>query len=154
MSEPALHEPHASPAREVSEVGMFSEPPAAVQPPTAAAPLQAAEAETRGARFIRMAHRTRLHIYALVAVALLVYVVALATSNTGAVKVNWVFASSKVPLVWLTLFAAILGWLLGILITILFRLRTRAPLQRAAAAGTEASAVNSNEPSSATPAAP
>jgi hypothetical protein len=40
-----------------------------------------------------------------------------------------VFAHSTVPLVWLTLFAAILGWLLGTLVTILFRRRTRAPHQ-------------------------
>jgi hypothetical protein len=57
----------------------------------------------------------------------LVYVVALAAANTGHVKVNWVFGSSSVALVWLVLFTAILGWLLGILITALFRWRTRAP---------------------------
>ena len=57
---------------------------------------------------------------------MLVYVVALAVSNTAHVKVNWVFGSSSVSLVWLVLFAAILGWLLGILITAVFRWRTRA----------------------------
>jgi uncharacterized integral membrane protein len=82
--------------------------------------------ETRRAHAGRMAHRTRLHLYALAAVAVMVYVVALATTNTHRVRVDWVFAHSTVPLVWLTLFAAILGWLLGILITMLFRMRTRA----------------------------
>ena len=86
--------------------------------------------ESRGAHFQRMAHRTRLHLSALAAVALLVYVVALATTNTRDVRIDWVFAHSRVPLVWLTLFSAILGWMLGILITMLFRRRTRAPLQR------------------------
>ena len=96
---------------------------AAPQSPPAAQPIP----ETRRARAIRMAHRTRLHVYAVASVVVLVYVVALATTNTHRVRVDWVFAHSTVPLVWLTLFAAILGWLLGILITMLFRLRTRAP---------------------------
>ena len=83
--------------------------------------------ESRGGRFRRKAHRGRLNLYAIGAVALLVYVVALAASNTRHVKVEWVFGSGSVSLVWLVLFAAILGWLLGILITALFRWRTRAP---------------------------
>jgi uncharacterized integral membrane protein len=82
--------------------------------------------ETRGARLARKAHRTRLHLYTLIAVVVLVYVVALAVSNTAHVKVNWVFGSSSVSLDWLVLFAAILGWLLGVLITAVFRWRTRA----------------------------
>ncbi len=106
--------------------------PAAPQPPLASPPPPVPTGadgarETRNAHFFRMAHRTRLHLYALATVVLVVYVVALATSNTRRVKVDWVFSSSAVPLVWLMLFAAILGWLIGILITVLFRLRTRAP---------------------------
>lgn len=93
----------------------------------AAAPAPAADRESRGARLGRKAHRTRLHLYAFAAVAVLVYVVALAAANTGRVSVDWVFGTSSVSLVWLVLFAAILGWLLGILITALFRWRTRAP---------------------------
>lgn len=85
--------------------------------------------ETRSARYRRMAHRTRLHLFAAASVVVLVYVVALATSNTRRVSVDWVFGHSNVPLVWLTLCTAILGWLLGILITMLFRARTRAPRQ-------------------------
>jgi uncharacterized membrane protein YciS (DUF1049 family) len=57
----------------------------------------------------------------------LVYVVALGASNTRHVKVDWVFGQASVALVWLVVFAAILGWLLGILITQLFRWRTRKP---------------------------
>lgn len=87
--------------------------------------------ESRRAHASRMAHRTRLHIYSVSAVAVLVYVVALATSNTGRVRVDWLFASMRIPLIWLTVFAAILGWLLGILITMLFRLRTLAPRHQA-----------------------
>ena len=93
------------------------------------------ERESRGARFARNAHRTRLHLYAFGAVAVLVYVVALAASNTRHVKVAWVFGSSSVSLVWLVLFAAILGWLLGILITALFRWRTRPPRPSSTTAG-------------------
>ena len=55
--------------------------------------------------------------------------IALAASNTAHVKVNWVFGSSEVSLVWLVLFAAILGWLLGLVATTAFHWRTRAPRQ-------------------------
>jgi uncharacterized integral membrane protein len=111
---------HDDPSTEVSLPGAAEPQPSAPAKP---------ERESRGARTRRMAHRGRLHLYALAAVALLVYVVALATTNTRDVRVDWVFAHSTVPLVWLTLFAAILGWLLGTLVTILFRRRTRAPHQ-------------------------
>jgi uncharacterized integral membrane protein len=83
--------------------------------------------ETRGQHFRRKAHRTRLHGYAIVAVALVAFLIALAASNTAHVKVNWVFGSSHVSLVWLVLFAAILGWLLGLVATAAFHWRTRAP---------------------------
>jgi uncharacterized integral membrane protein len=84
-------------------------------------------AESGRQRFSRKAHRTRLYIYAFVAVALLVFLVALAASNTSHVKVSWVFGTSSVSLVWLVLFAAIAGWLLGMLIGIMFHWRTRKP---------------------------
>src|SRR5579872_866838 len=84
-------------------------------------------AETRGRRFRRKAHRSRLHAYAILAVALLVFLIRLAIANTANVKVSWVFASSHVSLVWLVLFAAILGWALGLVATAAFHWRTRAP---------------------------
>ena len=84
-------------------------------------------AESHGDHVARTAHRTRLYLYAFGVVALVVYLVALAASNTRHVKVDWVFGSSSVSLVWLVLFAGILGWLLGIVVTALFRWRTRAP---------------------------
>lgn len=99
--------------------------------PDAQEPQVPAEAglgqESPGGRSRRRAHRGRLNLYAIGAVATLVYVVALAAANTRHVKVDWVFGSGSVSLVWLVVFAAILGWLLGILITALFRWRTRAP---------------------------
>jgi uncharacterized integral membrane protein len=91
----------------------------------------AAEArETRRDRSRRKALRTRLHGYAIVTVALVAYLVALAASNTAHVKVNWVFGTSHVALIWLVLFAAILGWLLALIATAAFHWRTRAPRSR------------------------
>ena len=52
-------------------------------------------AETRSARFARKAHRTRLYVYAGVAVVLLVFLIALVLANTGRVKVSWVFGHSS-----------------------------------------------------------
>ncbi|HEY3776278.1 MAG TPA: LapA family protein [Solirubrobacteraceae bacterium] len=83
--------------------------------------------ETRGGRFRRVARRTRLHGYAIAAVALVAYLIALAVSNTAHVKVSWVFGASHVALVWLVLFTAILGWLLGLATSARFQWRTRAP---------------------------
>lgn len=86
--------------------------------------------ETRGGRFRRKARRTRLHGYAIAAVALVAYLVALAASNTGHVKVSWVFGTSRVSLVWLVLFAALLGWLLALAASARFHWLTRAPRRR------------------------
>ena len=74
-----------------------------------------------------MARRTRLHGYALLAVALFAFVIALAAANTAHVKVSWLFGTSHVSLVWLVLAAAILGWLLGLVTNAALHRRTRAP---------------------------
>ena len=58
-------------------------------------------------------------------IALLVIVIALAVANTRQVKLSWVVGSSHASLVWIILVAAVLGWLLGIVTGIVFRLRTR-----------------------------
>lgn len=84
-------------------------------------------AETKGARFARKAHRTRLYVYTGAALALLVFLIALVLANTRHVEVSWVFGASSVSLVWLVLFAAILGLLLGMVIGALFHWRTRTP---------------------------
>jgi uncharacterized integral membrane protein len=102
--------------------------PVATDPDIAPAqPSAATDRETRRERSRRKAHRSRLHGYAILAVALVAFLIALAASNTAHVKVNWVFGSSHVSLVWLVLFAAILGWLLGLVATAAFHWRTRAP---------------------------
>jgi uncharacterized integral membrane protein len=94
-----------------------------------AQPSAATERETRRERSRRKAHRSRLHAYAIATVALVAFLIALAASNTAQVKANWVFGSSHLSLVWLVLFAAILGWLLGLFATAVFHRRTRAPRQ-------------------------
>ena len=81
--------------------------------------------ETRGARAARRAHRMGLFVLSFVTLAVLVFLVALIASNTRYVSVSWVFGTSRVSLVWLVVFAAILGWVLGLLVSALFRWRTR-----------------------------
>ena len=110
--------------------------PAAADPNLAPAQASAATAngsETRGEHFRRKAHRGRLYGYAVLTVALVAFLIALAASNTAHVKVNWVFGTSHVSLVWLVLFAAILGWLLGLLASARFHWRTRAPRRQSGA---------------------
>ena len=107
-----------------------SDQPREAIPNTARAREAAAQAngtETRAEHFRRKAHRGRLHGYAIAAVALVAVLIALAASNTAHVKVNWLIGSSHVSLVWLVLFAAIVGWLLGLMASARFHWRTRAP---------------------------
>jgi uncharacterized integral membrane protein len=66
-----------------------------------------------------------MYIHAVVAVALCVMILALLFANSGTVKVSWVVGSSRQSLVWIVLVTAILGWLLGIFTSVLFRHRTR-----------------------------
>jgi uncharacterized integral membrane protein len=86
----------------------------------------AAAVETRGERFRRKVHRTGLYLYAFFTVALFVCLVALAVANTDKVEFSWVVGSAMVSLVWIVIFSAILGWLLGIVTSLVFRWRTRA----------------------------
>jgi uncharacterized integral membrane protein len=95
--------------------------------PERAADRVAPGGESARGRSRRMARRTRLHGYAVAAVALVAVVIALAVSNTAHVKVSWIFGTSHVSLVWLVLFAAILGWLLGLATNAALHRRTRAP---------------------------
>jgi uncharacterized integral membrane protein len=88
-------------------------------------PIQAGE--TRRGHSRRMARRTRLHGYALLAVALFAFVIAVAAANTAHVKISWLFGTSHVSLVWLILAAAIIGWLLGLVTNAALHRRTRAP---------------------------
>ena len=113
--------------------GWVSDQPPVAVPNTARAREATAATngtETRGEHFRRKAHRGRLHGYATGAVALVAVLIAIATSNTARVKVNWLIGSSRVSLVWLVLAAAILGWALGLMASARFHWRTRAPRRR------------------------
>jgi len=81
--------------------------------------------EPRGERLRRHGHRTRLYTLAFSLVALLVVLIALAVANTRQVKLSWVAGSGHASLVWIILASAVLGWLLGIVTSVVFRLRTR-----------------------------
>jgi uncharacterized integral membrane protein len=81
--------------------------------------------ESRGDSLRRHARRTGLYTWAGALVALLVILIALAVANTRTVEVSWVFGSTRQSLVWIILAAAILGWLLGIATSVIFRFRTR-----------------------------
>ena len=95
------------------------------EPPPSPPPPDAEPLESRGARLRRHGHRTGLYAWAFALVALLVIVIALAVANTRQVKLSWVVGTSHASLVWIILVAAVLGWLLGITTSVIFRLRTR-----------------------------
>ena len=116
--------------------GSESDQPLVAVPNTARAREAVAAAngtETRAEHFRRKALRGRLHGYAIGAVALVAVLIALAASNTGQVKVNWLIGNSHVSLVWLVLAAAILGWALGLMASARFHWRTRAPRRQSEA---------------------
>jgi uncharacterized integral membrane protein len=105
-------------------------PPVEATPPdgqAATARATGAGKEPTAARLSRRARRVRLYLFAFLGVGVLAYVAALAGSNTRHVHVNWVFGSSSVALLWLVMFAVILGWLLGLVVAVAFHWRTRAP---------------------------
>jgi uncharacterized integral membrane protein len=81
--------------------------------------------ESRGDSLRRHARRTWLYTWAGALVVLLVILIALTVANTRTVEVSWVFGSTRQSLVWIILFAAVLGWLLGIVTSVIFRFRTR-----------------------------
>jgi hypothetical protein len=129
--------PVDSPAPDVTPInGSVSGQPPVAAPNTARA-REAASAEngieTRADHFRRKALLGRLHGYAIAAVALVAVLIALAASNTGQVKANWLIGSSRVSLVWLVLAAGLLGWALGLMASARFRWRTRAPRRQSEA---------------------
>jgi uncharacterized integral membrane protein len=58
-------------------------------------------------------------------VAALVILILLVAANTRSVKLDWVVGSTHASLVWIILAAAVLGWLLGVATSVVFRYRTR-----------------------------
>jgi len=76
---------------------------------------------------LRHGRRAALYTWAVLAVAGLVVLIILIAANVRAVKLDWVVGSTHASLVWIILAAAVLGWLLGIATSVLFRFRTRRP---------------------------
>jgi uncharacterized integral membrane protein len=81
--------------------------------------------EARGKRLRRHGRRTGLYAWAVALVALLVVLIALVVANTGQVKLSWVVGSGRASLVWIVLAASILGWVLGMLTSVVLSFRTR-----------------------------
>lgn len=104
-------------------------PPAAASVPSGSAKTAppATVAETPRERRARKAHRVRLYVYVVSALVLVAYLIALGVANTAAVEVSWVFGTASVALVWLVLSTAIIGMVLGLLISLLITWRTRRP---------------------------
>jgi uncharacterized integral membrane protein len=86
-----------------------------------------AQPESRGARTLRHGRRAGLYAWAVVGIAAIAMLVALVAANARPVEVDWVLGSAHASLVWVVMGAAVLGWLLGIATSILFRYRTRRP---------------------------
>jgi uncharacterized integral membrane protein len=83
-------------------------------------------AEARSARAGRYPKRSYLYGWTVALLTPLVLIVILIAESTRRVKVGWIFGYSHVSLVFLVLFTTILGWLLGIATSVIFRRRTRA----------------------------
>jgi uncharacterized integral membrane protein len=87
--------------------------------------VQMERGELRNDRLSRHRHRTRLYAWAFGLVALLVVLIALVIANTRQVRLSWVVGTAHASLVWIILASAVLGWLLGIVTSVVFRQRTR-----------------------------
>ena len=84
--------------------------------------------EPRRERVGRHARRARLYLWAALLIVALILLVVLVAQNTQRVRVGWVFGHSRISLVYLVLFATILGWALGVASSVIFRRRTRRQL--------------------------
>jgi uncharacterized integral membrane protein len=81
--------------------------------------------ETQRQRARRTRRRAGLYTWMFVLAALVIMLVALAVQNTRPVEVSWVFGTGEVPLVWLIIFSAVLGWLAGLVTGTVIRHSTR-----------------------------
>ena len=104
----------------------IDQPPVPDSGPAQETAAAANGAETPAERFRRNARQGGLHVYAVGVVVLLAVLIALAASNTAAVKVNWLIGTSRVSLVWLVLLTAVIAWVLGLLASVRFQWLTRA----------------------------
>ena len=90
-----------------------------------AAESQGPAGESRGERLGRQARRTRFYTGASLLVGAVVILALLVAANARSVKVDWVVGSTHASLIWIILAAAVLGWLVGIATSVVFRHRTR-----------------------------
>ena len=86
--------------------------------------------EPRGERFGRGLHQARLYTWTFGLVGLLVVLIVLISVNTRRVKLSWAVGSTKASLVWIILASTVIGWLLGLVTSALFRRRTRRAIGR------------------------
>jgi uncharacterized integral membrane protein len=86
---------------------------------------QLSDRESRRDRAGRYARRTWLYTWMSLLVTALVLLVILVAENTRRVKVGWIFGHSHTSLVFLILFAAVIGWVLGVATSVVFMHRTR-----------------------------
>ena len=93
--------------------------------PEQSQPPEAPAVEPPGERRSRHARRTRLYTWTFLFVAFLIVLIVLIAKNTRSVKLDWAVGSTHASLVWIVLASALLGWLLGIATSVLFRYRTR-----------------------------
>jgi len=73
----------------------------------------------------RHRRRAKLYAWALLLAAFFVVLVALIVANTRRVKTSWVVGSTRQSLIWIIIVAALLGWLAGLVTSLLFHRRTR-----------------------------
>ena len=83
--------------------------------------------ETRVQRGRRYGHRGGLYLALVLGIAAIVFLILLVARNTREVKVDYVVDSTRTRLIWLVIISAIVGWVLGIITTLLVHRRTRAP---------------------------
>jgi uncharacterized integral membrane protein len=80
--------------------------------------------EPEGDEILRR-RRAKLYAWAFLLAAFFVILVALIVANTRSVKISWVVGSSRSPLIWIIIVAAVLGWFSGLVTSLLFHRRTR-----------------------------
>jgi uncharacterized integral membrane protein len=83
--------------------------------------------ETRLRRGLRYGHRGGLYVALAIGIAAIVFLILLVARNTREVKVDYVVDSTRTRLIWLVIISAIVGWVLGIITSLLIHRRTRAP---------------------------
>jgi uncharacterized integral membrane protein len=81
--------------------------------------------ETRAEQIARRRRRAKLYAWAFLLAGFFVVLVALIVANTRSVEISWVVGSSHTSLIWIIIVAALLGWLSGIVTSLLFHRRTR-----------------------------